>query len=170
MNETSVILRAYYEALYDLLVAEKDIMAARIDKLLAEEIAIREFESFDQDKYAAYQEACMAFVDERIEAYNPIGIQYVYDRCSAKEAFELELQLNWYDSRKEFRALVEAARNKSIKIVSDEELRSLAEELINEVGAFPDKSIIFAYESKPGLSKLPDYVVAKAIEEIITEN
>jgi hypothetical protein len=36
------------------------------------------------------------------------------------------------------------------------------------VGAFPDKSIISAYEADPALGKLPDYVVARAIEEIIT--
>lgn len=168
MNETNVILRAYYEALYDRLTAEKDIMSTIIEKLLEEEIAIRGFEDFNEEKYAAYLEACMAFLDERIEAYNPIGIQYIYDRCNAEEVIELELQLNWYDSRNEFRALVESARSKAVKVMNDNELRSLAEELIVELGAFPDKSIMFAYESKPGLNKLPDYVVAKAIEEVIT--
>jgi len=43
----------------------------------------------------------------------------------------------------------------------------LAAELITQVGAFPDKSIIAGYEAKPGLRKLPDYIVARAIEEII---
>jgi len=37
-----------------------------------------------------------------------------------------------------------------------------------DVGAFPDKSIILAYEADPALGKLPDYVVARSIEEIIT--
>jgi hypothetical protein len=109
----------------------------------------------------------VAFVDERIETYNPIGIQYLFDRSRAKEAFELELQLDWYDSRAEFEALVEAARSKAQTDVTEDRLRPLAEELIKDVGAFPDKSIIAAYEAKPGLRKLPDYVVARAIEEII---
>jgi len=167
MNETSLLLKAYYEALYDRLEAQKELLAKRIDELLAEEIAARGFENFSQEKYAAYRDACLAFVDERIEAYNPIGIQYLYDPDRAKSAFELELQLNWYDSRAEFESLVEAARSKADPDVTEERLRPLAEELIKEVGAFPDKSIISEYEAKPGLNKLPDYVVARTIEEII---
>ncbi len=167
MNETSLLLKAYYEALYERLEAQKELLAGRIEELLAEEIAARGFEDFGAEKYAAYRDACLAFVDERIELYNPVGIQYLYDRGRAKDAFELELQLNWYDSRAEFEALVEAARSKAADL-AEEELRPLAEELIREVGAFPDKSIISAYEAKPGLSKLPDYVVARTIEGIIT--
>ena len=167
MSETSVLLKAYYEALYDRLVARKELLAGRIDALLAEETALRGFGDFDREKYAAYRDACLAFVDERIELYNPIGIQYVFDRSRARDAFELELQLNWYDSRAEFEALVEAARGKAEPDVTPERLRLLAEELIKDVGAFPGRSIIAAYEAQPGLNKLPDYVVAKVIEEAI---
>ena len=167
MSETSVLLKAYYEALYDRLETRKELLAGRIDELLAEEVGLREFEDFDREKSAAYRDACLAFVDERIELYNPFGIQYVFDRSRAKDAFELELQLNWYDSRPEFEALVEAARGKTEPDVTPERLRLLAEELIKTVGAFPDRSIIAAYEAKPGLNKLPDYIVARVIEEII---
>lgn len=167
MNETILLLKAYYEALYDRLEARKGLLAAKIDELLAEEIAARGFEDFDEEKYAAYKEACLAFIDERIELYNPIGIQYLYDRSRAKGAFELELQLNWYDSRAEFRALVEAARSIAAAVVTEEKIRPMAEELIKEVGAFPDNSIISAYEAKPNLNRLPDYIVARTIEETI---
>jgi hypothetical protein len=167
MNETKLLLQAYYETLYERLEAHKGLLAKRIEELLAEEVALRGFENFGRDKYVAYRDACVAFVDERIETYNPIGIQYLFDRSRAKEAFELELQLDWYDSRAEFEALVEAARSKAQADVTEDILRPLAEELIKEVGAFPDKSIIAAYEAKPGLRKLPDYVVARAIEDII---
>jgi len=168
MNETSLLLKAYYEALYERLEAGKELLAARIEKLLAEEIAERGFENFDEAKYAAYKDACLSFVDERIETYNPFGIQYTFDRTRAREAFELELQLDWYDSRAEFEALAQAARGKAEEGVTEEGLRPLAEELIKELGAFPDKSIISAYEAEPGLRKLPDYIVARTIEEIIT--
>jgi len=167
MSETSILLKAYYEALYERLEARKGLLAARIEKLLAEEIAVRGYEGFDQEKYAAYRDACLAFVDERIEAYNPIGIQYLFDRSRAKEAFKLELQLNWYDSRNEFQILVETARRKAVGELTDDQLRSLAEEIIAEVGVFPDRSIISAYEEKPSLNKLPDYIVARTIEEVI---
>lgn len=167
MSETSILLKAYYEALYERLEDSQELLARWIDDLLNVEIATREFGDFDREKYAAYRDACLAFVDERIEAYNPIGIQYLYDRKMVKSAFELELQLDWYDSRAEFAALVEAARRKAEPDVTEERLRILATELIRQVGAFPDKSIILTYEAKPELKKLPDYIVARTIEQII---
>jgi len=83
------------------------------------------------------------------------------------EAFELELQLDWYDSRAEFDALLEAARQKTRAEVGEQQLRTLANELVRERGAFPDRSIISAYEAEPALQKLPDYILARAIEETI---
>jgi chorismate mutase len=169
MTETNLLLKAYYEALYERLEAKKDLLTAKVRTLLREEFSKRWPDEFNEEKYIAYQDACMAFVDERMEYYNPIGIQYTFDRARAWEAFELELQLNWYDSRAEFQALVEAAREKAEKGLSEETLRPLAEELITEVGAFPEKSIISGYEAQPALGKLPDYVVARAIKEVISE-
>jgi hypothetical protein len=170
MSETSVLLKAYYEALYERLEAQKDVLTARIDEFLEEEIKKRGFDGFDEKKCGAYRDACLAFIDERIEAYNPIGIQYIFNRCSAREVIELELQLNWYDSRNEFQLLVETARRKAAEHLTEEELRPLAEEMIAEVGAFPDRSIISAYEERPGLNKLPDYVVARTIEQVIVRD
>jgi hypothetical protein len=167
MNETKLLLNTYYEILYEQLEANKNLLATKIEKLLAEEIERRGFEDFSQDKFTAYRDTCLAFVDERIETYNPIGFHYTFDRIRAKEAAELELQLNWYDSTSEFEDLVEAARRKAEIDLTEENLKSLAGELIREVGAFPDKSIISAYRAEPALSKLPDYVVAQAVEEII---
>jgi hypothetical protein len=167
LNEAKLLLNTYYEVLYERLEANKNILAARIEHLLDEEIADCGFENFDNDKFAAYRDVCLAFIDERIETYNPIGFQYTFDRIRAREAAELELQLNWYDSRAEFEALVEAASRKTEASLAEENLRSVADELIREVGAFPDISIISAYQEEPSLSKLPDYIVARAIEEII---
>jgi oligoendopeptidase F len=167
MNEANLLLKAYYEALYEHLEANKELLATKIDKLLKEEIVKRQFGSFDEDKYTAYRDACLAFVDERLETYNPIGVQYTFDRIRAEEAVELELQLNWYDSQAESEALMEAVRAKAAVEMSEERMRELADELIREVGAFPDRSIISAYETAPALGKLPDYVVARAIEETI---
>ena len=167
MNETNLLLKTYYEALYEQLEANRELLATRIEKLLKEEIVKHGFGSFDEEKYTAYRDACLAFVDERLETYNPVGIQYTFDRIGAQEAVELELQLNWYDSRAEFEALVEAARAKAEDGMSEERMRGLAEELIKEAGAFPDRSIISAYKAEPALGKLPDYIVARTIEETI---
>ena len=167
MNETSLLLNAYYEMLYERLEANKNILAARIEQLLDREVANRGFGNFDNEKLAAYREVCLAFIDERIETYNPVGIQYTFDRIRASEAAELELQLDWYDSRAEFEALVKAARSKAETSLAEENLRLLVDELIRDFGAFPNRSIISAYQAGPALSKLPDYIVALAIEEII---
>jgi len=167
MTESKLLLNAYYETLYERLEAKKGLLVATIEKLLADEIKKRGFVDFDEEKYAAYRDACLAFVDERIETYNPIGIQYTFDRIRAREALELELQLNWYDSQAEFEELVQAVRDKTEVQLTERRIGELADELIRELGAFPDKSIISAYEAEPGLSKLPDYIVARATEEII---
>lgn len=167
MTDTSLLLKAYYEALYDRLQANKELLLRKIEELLAKEVFERGFEDFNNEKYAAYIEACLAFVDERIETYNPFGIQYTFDQTRYREAFELELQLDWYDSRAEFKNLVRAARSKALTGEMEERLGFLAEELIKELGAFPDKSIISDYKAEPCLRKLPDYIVARTIEEII---
>lgn len=168
INEFDLLLWAYYEALYEKLEPKKNLLTLRIEKLLTEEIEKNNFVNFDEQKYAAYRDTCLAFIVERIEAYNPIGFQYTFDRVRAKEVYDLELQLNWYDSRTEFETLLQAVRTKAKKNLTDEQLRLLADELISQLGAFPDQSIISAYEADPALSKLPDYVVARAIEEVIS--
>jgi hypothetical protein len=167
MNEANLLLKAYYEALYEKLEANKELLTTKIKKLLKEEIAKQRFGSFDEEKYTAYRDTCLAFVEERLETYNPIGIQYTFDRIRAQEAIKLELQLNWYDSQAEFEALAEAVRAKAETGMTEERMRELAEDLIREAGAFPDGSIIPAYEAAPALGKLPDYIVARAIEETI---
>jgi hypothetical protein len=170
ISEADVLLKAYYEALHNKLKAKKHLLVRAAEKLLKEEIAEQGFESAfgeDEDKYTAYRDACVAFIDERVETYNPVGFQYTFERVRAKEAFELELQLDWYDSRAEFEALTEAVREKVESSMSEQRIWQLADELIMQVGAFPDKSIISGYEAKPALKKLPDYIVARVIEEII---
>ena len=137
MNQTNVLLQAYYETLYDRLLARRPLMVKEIDELLVEQVEERRFEGFDDEKYAAYREAALAFVDERIEAYNPTGLQYLYDREVAKGAFELELRLDWFDSRAEFEALVAEARRRSADM-TDEDIQALAEREPANVGLDKD--------------------------------
>jgi len=167
MSPTKLLLRAYYERLHELMAGGREALVTRIDELLSSELAPAEFGPVEQDKHAAYREAALAFIDERLESYNPIGIQYTFDRVSSREAAELEFQLNWYNSRPEFEDLVEEARTLAGERDLDQALPDLAEELIRRVGAFPDKSIIAGYRAAPALQKLPDYVVARAIEDVI---
>ena len=168
MSQESLLLKAYYETLYELLGANREALVTKAETLLLNEIKNHAFQASTTEKYDAYRDAAVAFLDERIETYNPIGFQYTFDRSPSRLAYELELQLNWFDSEDEFLALTEAAQKKVEPDMTDDRLSRLAEELISEMGAFPDKSIISAYQAKPALEKLPDYVVAKAIENLLS--
>ena len=63
MNETRVLLQAYYEVLYGWLEARKPLLTVKVDELLAAEVDAQGYEGFDGEKYAAYKDACLAFVD-----------------------------------------------------------------------------------------------------------
>jgi len=167
MTPASLLLKVYYERLHERMTDRRSELLRRIDDLLARELQSQNFGDLDAEKVNAYREACEAFVDERLEMYNPIGIQYTFGSAPSRMAAELELQLNWYDARAEFDDLVTTARSLVADRVSDEALNSLAEELIRRVGAFPDRSIVWEYRADPARQKLPDYIVACGIEEIV---
>jgi hypothetical protein len=167
MTSASFLLKAYYERLHERMAADRARLLSRADELLAAEVAGQGFAGMDEDRLAAYREACVAFIDERLETYNPIGIQYTFGSAPSRRAAELEFQLNWYDSRPEFADLVATARSMTAEGASDEQLSGLADELIRRAGAFPDRSIIAGYVLEPTLQKLPDYIVALAIEEMV---
>ena len=97
----------------------RSALLARVDELLPAEIAKQGFGDMDASRLDAYREACVAFIDERLETYNPIGIQYTFGTTSSRTAAELEFQLNWYNSRPEFADLVAAARSLAGAGVSD---------------------------------------------------
>lgn len=170
MHPLRLLLKVYYERLYERMGAEQDRLHACIDALLSAEIERQGFGPMEPEKVQAYREACLAFVDERLEMYNPIGVQYTFDRPTNRLATDLEFQLNWYDSRAEFESLVAAARQlipgTGIEM-PDQVLYELADRLISEAGAFPDQSIIAGYAAQPTLQKLPDYIVASAIEQVV---
>jgi hypothetical protein len=167
MTPGHLLLQAYYERLHERMREARDRLIARVDELLPAEIARQGFGTMDASRLDAYREACVAFLDERLESYNPIGIQYTFDGVSSRTAAELEFQLNWYNSRPEFADLVAAARALAGVGVPDEMLHELADTLIRQVGAYPDRSILETYTAEPALQKLPDYIVACVIEETI---
>ncbi len=167
MNAAQVLLRAYYERLHKWMETAYAQLAARVDELLPAEIEAQGFGPMPPEKVQAYQEACLAFVFERLEMYNPIGIQYTFDSRTTARAAEMEFQLNWYDSRPEFERLVAAAGVLADDDATDERLSGLADRLIRQMGAYPDRSIIAAYAERPTLQKLPDFIVATAIEQVV---
>ncbi|MBN1766027.1 MAG: hypothetical protein JW860_12265 [Sedimentisphaerales bacterium] len=169
MKLSTVLLNAYYEALYDRLHPLKEQAVERMDRLLSAEIDKRYPRMLNEDGYAAYLEACAAFWDERLETYNPTGIQYLFDTVRSAISYELETQLSWYDSRRELDALMALVCLKAEPDMTAEQMSRRADEIIRLAGAFPDQSIIQTYLEKPDLEKVPDYIVATAIEESIRQ-
>ncbi|HPC94822.1 MAG TPA: hypothetical protein PLU87_07775 [Sedimentisphaerales bacterium] len=169
-HSARLLLKAYYERLYERMTTDRARLDACIEVTLPAEIERQGLGPMNAQQLQAYREACLAFVDERTEMYNPIGIQYTFNRPSSRQAMDLEFQLNWYDSRREFEDLVAAARSlvsDAPDDVSDRMLQELADRLIHQAGAFPDRSIVAGYAAGPTLQKLPDYIVASAIEVVI---
>jgi hypothetical protein len=172
MNPKKLLLNAYFEALYNILLDQKSSVISAIDKLLPLEFAKLDSarrRRADTEKLAAYRYAAIAFVDERIEMYNPIGLQYTFDKKTCEFAKQLELQLNWFDSTNEFNTLLEEISEIETAGFDEEKLPQLANQLIRKFGAFPDKTIIESYNRLPSLQKLPDFVVAQSIEKIIND-
>jgi hypothetical protein len=167
MNEVQLLMKAYYERLHERMTAGRAQLEARIAELLPDEVRLRGLGPLNAEGMQAYRDACLAFVTERLETYNPIGIQYTFSRTIREHAAELEFQLNWYDSHQEFRELVAAARDLASRGIEDQALKNLADQLIRQMGAFPDRSIIAAYIAEPTLSKLPDYILACVIEQVV---
>ena len=167
MTKTQLLLRAYYEALHDFLYRNRHCIRQIIESALNEEVKRQKFTAFDKHKFEAYRDATIAFLDERIEAYNPTGLQFTFDKRTRHHAAELEQHITFYDSQDEFACLTDAAKNLARQHLTDDDLPKLASQLIKQQGAFPNKSIIAAYERKPALNRLPDYILAKAIEESI---
>jgi hypothetical protein len=137
-----------------------------IERILPTE-ALKISINLDKEKLSTLKEVSFALLEERIELYNPIGFQYTFDRLRSEQARQLELQLDWYDSKQEFEKLVSIVRAKAQENMTAQELQKLTNELIEQCGAFPDKSIINAYRLSPALNKVPDYIVSQAIEEIL---
>jgi hypothetical protein len=171
MNPKKLLLNAYFEALYAFILEHKALVYSAIDKLLPLEFAKLDSAAADgnSEKLAAYRDAAIAFVDERIEMYNPIGLQYTFDKKTCEFAKQLELQLNWFDSTNEFNTLLEEITEIETAGFDEEKLPQLAEQLIRKFGAFPDKTIIESYNRQPSLQKLPDFIVAQSIEKIIND-
>lgn len=165
MRPDKILLNAYFETLYNTLLEQKQDVYSQIDQILVPEI--EKLESVSAEKIEAYRDACLAFVDERLEMYNPIGLQYTFDNQSRKFAKELELQLNWFDSTEEFAKLLDAIKVFVNQGFDEKNVEQYAKKLIKEFGAFPDKSIIESFNKQPALQKIPDYVVACSIEKII---
>ncbi len=167
MNEVKILLNLYYETLYNILQERKADCLSRMEQVLSAEIRERGFREITNDKTGAYLEACTAFMDERLEMYNPTGLQYTFEPTTRKAAFNLEKQLDWYDSEAEFNRLCQSLRHKARLGMTQPDREAAVAEIIQQCGAYPNQSILAEYQACPTPQKLPDYILAVAIEQIL---
>ena len=116
----------------------------------------------------AYADAAASFIDERLYSYRLDHIdrflQAASRGISTEDAASLEISLDWYDCReekKEIDRFIETGLN-LMRPGGD-----IAESLLDDFGAFPDKTIIEAYEKAPAKNHLPDYALALSLERVI---
>jgi len=167
MLDPPILLNAYWERLYARIAEHRDPLSRRAGHLLSDEAGSRGFPGLTVDRLAALTEVAQAFLDERIEMYNPLGIQFRMDGRGLRDAAELEMRLAWYDGRGEYARLRNAVIEKAGSPLAGKRLQELADELIADLGAYPDRSIIRDFRKAPSAEKLPDYAVSVAIEEFL---
>jgi hypothetical protein len=165
MEPERLIFNTYYESLYNILLDRRDSIIGTIKKILPAELS--KFGNFTSEDFDAYFEAALAFLEERIEMYNPLGLQYTFGRPVSDFARTLELQLSWFDSSQEFETLKKAVREIVQLGFDEQKLNDYADYLISKFGAFPDKSIVEAYNHQSAESRIPDFILALAIEQAI---
>ena len=153
----------YFSKLYDLLVKERAQIKHLIGKEAEREIS-RRWEGVDWEGIAAYTKAAISFIEERLYAYN-LGH---FDRFLKAVSFGVNLKdlasVDWYDSKEE-KEEIDAKIQSGLNLMQAPE--DIVDDLLDEYGAFPDKSIIEQYHQKPEKNHLPDYALAIAIEQAI---
>jgi hypothetical protein len=168
MSDVELLLRSYWELLHERILADRDRVLAAAEEYLRRETHLRAYPGLrEPDGFEAYLEAAEAFIDERIEAYNPVGVQYLFDRQRRSRAGELGFALDWYGGRHEYARLRDAAAEIVESGFDSDSPSEAAARLIHRCGAYPDESIISAYDADPAPHKLADYIVAMAIESLL---
>ena len=76
-------------------------------------------------------------MEERQEIYDPTGIHYTFDCLRSEETVSLAQQLDWYDSRAEWEALLEltrkALRENGVAAPEEAEFLALFERYRNDI-------------------------------------
>lgn len=168
MNHVRLLIKVYKEMLHELLNTYIDLFQASLPTLLRDEIS-KLGKKLDSNQYLTIKDECTKFFHVRLESYDPSGYQHTLNDLKSPDYYQLRRQSDWYNDQVEFDHFVDAINDKVKEEMSEEETRQAADELLREVGAFPDNSIISGYESEPKLNRLPDYVVARIIEEMIRQ-
>ena len=160
------IWRLYFAQLLALLHQKRAKIEALILEQVQEEISSRH--PHLNEKTEAYQDVAIGFLDERLYEYRDDYwekfLQPLAKNITAAEIKEVGEQLGWYDMQKEKEEIDEQIET---LLNLHQSPKDIAEVLIEEFGAFPDKSIIKTYSAKPKPNYLPEYALAVAIQQVV---
>jgi len=157
----------YFNRLHSLISSAR----SRVEKLIIEEtrkdLLLRWHEVKDEVIHA-YSDTAVSFIEERLYAYELDHVdrflQATSRGVSLREIALLEKSLSWYEWQKEKEA-IDGKIETGLNLMQSAE--QIVEGLLDEFGAFPDKTIINTYKKSPMKNYLPDYVLALALERVI---
>jgi len=159
----------YFAKLDELLVRERARIEDLVRKKTRKEISKR-WKDVNAERIEAYIEAAISFIEERLYAYSldhlDRFLKAVTYGGSLEELASLDLSASWYNwqaEKEEIDAKIETGLN------IRQRPEDIVEDLLTEFGAFPNKSIINQYQQKPEKNYLPDYVLATAIQQVISK-
>ncbi len=159
----------YFARLLDLLRQERPRLEKLIREQVRDEIALR-YPRLDE-RTSKYQEVAVGFLEERLceyrDDYWETYLQPLATGASAAEIRDVSRQLGWYDMQPEEEEIdqrIETGLN--LRQSPD----NIVGALIQEFGAFPNKSIIRAYSAQPKTNYLPEYALAVAIQQVVSES
>lgn len=159
----------YFSRLRELLLSERGRIEQLIEKKAEKEIT-RRWQSVDDEGIAEYIKASISFIEERLYAYSLDHLDRFLKAVTAGVSLEdlasTDLSLSWYDWREE-KEEIDARIGAGLNIMLTPE--DIVDDLIDEFGAFPNKSIMQQYPRKPEKNYLPDYALAAAIQQVIQE-
>jgi len=163
------IWRLYFAHLLRLLSQER----AKIETLIIEQVQedISSRYPHLSEKTEAYQDVAIGFLDERLYEYRgdywEKFLQPLAKNITAAEIMEVGEQLGWYDMQKEKEEIDEQIETCLNLRQSSEDI---VEILVEEFGAFPNRSIIATYCAKPEPNYMPEYALAVAIQQVVRGN
>ena len=159
----------YFAKLHELLVRER----ARIEQLIREEAGneiSKRWKDISWEGIEAYIRAAVSFIEERLYAYGLDSLdrflKFVTHGISSEDLASIDDSLTWYDCKQE-KAQIDAKIETGLNIMQPPE--DIVDDLFDEFGAFPNKSIIQHYQLKPEKNYLPDYALGIAIQQVISE-
>ncbi|MFH1731484.1 MAG: hypothetical protein ABIF82_07520 [Planctomycetota bacterium] len=163
---TKDIWSLYFAHLLDLLTRRRAKIETLILEQVQEEIASRY--SHLAGRTRIYRDAAVGFLEERLyecrDDYWEKFLRPLVENITAAEIMEVAEQLSWYDMQREKEEIDERIET-CLNIHRSPE--DILEVLVEEFGAFPNRSIIAAYSAKPKPNYLPEYALAVAIQQVV---